>query len=108
MSVLLEESFSATFWPVKNVESLTPFIPNERSAPSLNLAEGAFCMANRSNRRDFMKTTAAAGAGFWAAGGVSPKPSRAAIDEISFGCIGVGGKGSSDSGAHPHTDPSES
>ncbi|MEC9117383.1 MAG: twin-arginine translocation signal domain-containing protein, partial [Planctomycetota bacterium] len=34
-------------------------------------------MANRSNRRDFMKTTAAAGAGFWAAGGVSPKPSRA-------------------------------
>ena len=98
MSVLLEESFSATFWPVKNVENLTPFIPNERSSPSLNLAEGAFCMANRSNRRDFMKTTAAAGAGFWAAGGVSPKPSRAAIDEISFGCIGVGGKGSSDSG----------
>lgn len=49
------------------------------------------------SRRRFLKTTAAAGAGFWAAGGVSPRQSRAAIDEISFGCVGIDGKGSSDS-----------
>ncbi len=54
-------------------------------------------MAQRTNRRRFIQTTAAAGVGFWAGGGVSPRPSRAAIDEISFACIGVGGKGSSDS-----------
>jgi len=49
------------------------------------------------SRRTFMQASAAAGAGFWAAGGVSPKKSLAAIEEIGFGCIGVGGKGSSDS-----------
>ena len=54
-------------------------------------------MTQRQNRRNFMKTTAALGVGFWAAGGVAPRPSRAAIDEIRFACIGVGGKGSSDS-----------
>ena len=46
-----------------------------------------------------MTTTAAAGTGFWVAGGVAPRPSRAAIDEISFASIGVGGKGASDSRA---------
>lgn len=54
-------------------------------------------MAPRTNRRRFIQTTAAAGTGYWLAGGVSPRVSRAAIDEISFACIGVGGKGSSDS-----------
>jgi predicted dehydrogenase len=54
-------------------------------------------MAQRSNRRRFIQTTAAVGVGYWAGGGVSPRPSRAAIDEISFACIGVGGKGDSDS-----------
>ena len=54
-------------------------------------------MTHNTNRRRFMKTTAAASVGFWAAGGVSPRPSRAAIDEISFASIGVDGKGSSDS-----------
>ena len=54
-------------------------------------------MKRRTTRRDFVKVTAAASAGFWAAGGVTPRPSRAAIEEVSFGCIGVGGKGSSDS-----------
>ncbi len=49
------------------------------------------------SRRKFMQASAVAGAGFWAAGGVAPKASRAAIEEIGFGCIGVGGKGSSDS-----------
>lgn len=54
-------------------------------------------MPNKTNRRNFVKTTAALGLGMWAAGGVSAKPSRSALEEISFGCIGVGGKGSSDS-----------
>ena len=57
-------------------------------------------MARQTNRRHFLKSTAAAGAagvGFWAAGGVSARASRMAIDEIQWACIGIGGKGSSDS-----------
>ena len=54
-------------------------------------------MTSRTNRRDFIKTTAAAGVGFWVAGGVSIPESRAAIESINFACIGVQGKGSSDS-----------
>ena len=50
-----------------------------------------------SNRRTFVKSTAALGLGLWAAGGVSAKPSLSANEEIRFGCIGIGGKGSSDS-----------
>jgi predicted dehydrogenase len=54
-------------------------------------------MSNSKNRRSFIKTGAAVGAGFWAAGGVSPRESLSANEEIRFGCIGVGGKGESDS-----------
>ncbi len=50
-----------------------------------------------STRRTFVKSTAALGVGFWAAGGVSAKESTSAIEEIRFGCIGIDGKGSSDS-----------
>jgi predicted dehydrogenase len=53
-------------------------------------------MRQRTNRRDFLKATTAAGVGFWVAGGVSPPESRAAIETINFGCVGVGGKGTSD------------
>ena len=55
-------------------------------------------MTHRQNRRRFMQTTAAAGAagvGFFASS--SPKESRAANEQIAFACIGIGGKGSSDS-----------
>jgi predicted dehydrogenase len=48
------------------------------------------------NRRDFLQTSALVGAGFWAAGGLTPGESRAAADKLRFACIGVGGKGSSD------------
>ena len=51
----------------------------------------------RTTRRRFLKTTAAAGVGFWVAGGISPKRSLAANEEIRFASIGVGGKGRSDS-----------
>jgi len=60
-------------------------------------------MSKGTNRRDFVKSTAALGMGAWVAGGVSLKPSLSANEEIRFGCIGVGGKGksdSSDAGAH--------
>ncbi|QDU93327.1 Gfo/Idh/MocA family protein [Lignipirellula cremea] len=54
-------------------------------------------MSRKSDRRTFLKTTAAVGAGFWVAGGVQAEESKSANEEISFGCIGVGGKGTSDS-----------
>lgn len=54
-------------------------------------------MTQRQSRRRFLKVTAAASTGFWAAGGVSAKASTSAIDTINFACVGVGGKGTSDS-----------
>ena len=44
-----------------------------------------------------MQTTAALGVGYWVAGGFTPKQSLAANEEIRFACVGVNGKGSSDS-----------
>jgi predicted dehydrogenase len=54
-------------------------------------------MIKNTNRRDFVKSTAAIGIGFWAAGGVSAKVSTSSLEKIQFGCIGVDGKGRSDS-----------
>src|SRR5882724_2518136 len=56
-------------------------------------------MARRTNRRRFLKTSAAIGAGYWALGGIAPRESRAANEKIQFACVGVGGKGTSDSQA---------
>ena len=52
---------------------------------------------SKSTRRDFVKSTAALGAGCWVLGGTSAKASLSANEEIRFACIGVGGKGRSDS-----------
>ena len=52
---------------------------------------------SKTNRREFVKSTAALGAGAWVLGGLTPKVSLSANEEIRFGCIGVGGKGASDS-----------
>ncbi len=53
------------------------------------------------NRREFLKATAASGAvvgsGFWIASSAEAARSKMANGQIQFGCIGVGGKGSSDS-----------
>lgn len=50
------------------------------------------------SRRDFLKGTAAAG--FFVAAGVAPRArAQLANGEIGFACVGVGGKGSSDSEA---------
>jgi len=54
-------------------------------------------MKRGTNRRSFVKTTAALGVGYWVAGGIEPRPSRAANEQINFASIGVGGKGQSDS-----------
>ncbi len=52
---------------------------------------------SKSTRRDFVKSTAALGAGCWVLGGTTAKASLSANEEIRFACIGVGGKGGSDS-----------
>lgn len=65
-------------------------------------------MALKPTRRTFVKSTAALGVGFWAGGGVAAKPSISALEEIKFGCIGVGGKGSSDSADANNTERNQS
>ena len=54
-------------------------------------------MSRKQTRRRFMQTTAAVGAGFWVAGGIAPRESRSALEEIRFASIGVAGKGGEDS-----------
>src|SRR5262245_2152309 len=54
-------------------------------------------MAHKTSRRKFLGTGVAIGAGYWVAGGIAPRPSRAAIDKIHFASVGVAGKGASDS-----------
>lgn len=54
-------------------------------------------MAHRTIRRDFLKSSAAAGLGYWVAGGVRAAESKSPNEKIQFASIGVGGKGSSDS-----------
>jgi predicted dehydrogenase len=48
-------------------------------------------------RRQFLLTTAAAGMGYWVAGGAQAKPTRSPNERIAFASIGIDGKGSSDS-----------
>src|SRR5205823_3612191 len=59
--------------------------------------QGATVMSRRSSRRRFLKTAAGLGAGYWALGGVAPRESRSANEKVQFACVGVGGKGTSDS-----------
>ncbi len=54
-------------------------------------------MAWHSNRRRFMHGSLAAAVGYWAAGGVRAQESKSANERIQFGCVGVDGKGRSDS-----------
>ena len=54
-------------------------------------------MKPRQDRRDFLKTSAVIGAGYFAASGVQAQESKSAIETIRFACIGVDGKGDSDS-----------
>ena len=53
-------------------------------------------MLERSNRRQFLQTTAAVGIGYWVAAGTQAAPSKSPNERIAFASIGVSGKGSSD------------
>jgi predicted dehydrogenase len=53
-------------------------------------------LKRQSNRREFLATSAATGLGFWITGGLAHADTKSANDKINFACIGVGGKGSSD------------
>ena len=54
-------------------------------------------MAYKASRRQFLKTTAATGMGYWVAGGVRAQESNSPNEKIAFASVGIGGKGSSDS-----------
>lgn len=53
-------------------------------------------MKAKTSRRDFLKQTSLAGVGFWVAGGIALADTKSANEKINIACIGVGGKGSSD------------
>ena len=55
-------------------------------------------MGSMASRRDFLKTSALAGAGFWVSGSAAPLYSapKSANEKLNIGCIGCGGKGRSD------------
>jgi predicted dehydrogenase len=54
-------------------------------------------MSGQSSRRDFLKQTSLAGLGFWAAGGLTLADSKSPNEKVNIACIGVNGKGDSDS-----------
>src|ERR1700722_13176047 len=57
-------------------------------------------MNRRTNRRNFLKTSAAAGAGFWVAGRstwADDLASKSPNERINIASIGIGGKGDGDS-----------
>jgi len=53
-------------------------------------------MRTKTSRRDFLKQTSLAGVGFWVAGGLVLADSKSPNEKINIACIGVGGKGDSD------------
>ncbi len=55
-------------------------------------------MPNRTNRRQFLQTTAMTGVGFWVAGNLHAEESKSPNEKVRMAAIGIGGTGSSDSG----------
>ena len=55
-------------------------------------------MSNRATRRQFIQATAATGVGYWVAAGARAEDSKSPNDRIRMASVGIGGKGSSDSG----------
>src|ERR1700674_2247302 len=55
-------------------------------------------MSYLTDRRRFLKTTALTGVGVFVAGTAAAEDSKSPNERIRFACIGVGGKGASDSG----------
>jgi len=56
-------------------------------------------MSKQTSRRRFLQTTTATGLGFWVAGGLKAQESDSPNERLKFACVGIGGKGSSDSAA---------
>jgi predicted dehydrogenase len=56
-------------------------------------------MRRNANRREFLQTTAAAGVGYWVAGGALAQESRSPNEKVQVASIGIGGKGRSDAEA---------
>jgi len=53
-------------------------------------------MTRRVSRRKFLQQSAIASTGFWVAGGLTPALSQSPNEKLNIACVGVGGKGSSD------------
>ncbi|MCO6044009.1 Gfo/Idh/MocA family oxidoreductase [Aeoliella sp. ICT_H6.2] len=53
-------------------------------------------MRSKQNRRDFLRTSAAAGAGYWALGGIATAQSKSPNEQLQVAGVGVGGKGDGD------------
>src|SRR5437016_909506 len=53
-------------------------------------------MTRAIDRRDLLKTWATAGVGFWVGGGAAADDSKSPNERVQFACIGVDGKGESD------------
>jgi predicted dehydrogenase len=53
-------------------------------------------MRHSQTRRDFLKTSTAVGVAYWVSGNTTPAISNSANEEVRIGCIGVAGKGGSD------------
>jgi predicted dehydrogenase len=64
--------------------------------PEITVSEQRQMGRNRT-RRTFLKESAALGLGLWAGGGIQAKESVSANERIRFACVGIGGKGESDS-----------
>jgi predicted dehydrogenase len=54
-------------------------------------------LKRQTSRRDFLKQSTLAGFGFWVAGGVTLADSKSPNEKVNIACIGIGGKGDSDS-----------
>ncbi|MDA1214614.1 MAG: Gfo/Idh/MocA family oxidoreductase, partial [Planctomycetota bacterium] len=54
-------------------------------------------MPRKSTRRDFIKTSTALGTAFWVGGNTAWTQPASPLEKLNFACIGVDGKGSSDS-----------
>ena len=53
-------------------------------------------MSNKSSRRIFIGQTAALGSAFWVGGQPALRANSSALQSLSAACVGVGGKGGSD------------
>jgi predicted dehydrogenase len=56
-----------------------------------------FPMTQQNSRRDFLKTSAAIGTAVWVGNSLQAQESKSPMEKVAYACIGVGGKGSSDS-----------